>query len=147
MGNHDTKRMTTKKGAQYASVLNMLLLLLPGTPTTYQGEEFGMLDTQVSFEETQDPRGKNFGPVSSHTCIVSLCKTSIFTARKRGLRRLCFYTCLSVHGGGVCPSACWDIPPTPTPGTRGRHPPPGAVHAGRYGQQAGGTHPTGMHTC
>ena len=27
----------------------------------------------------------------------------------------------------------------PGPGT-----PPGAVHAGRYGQQAGGTHPTGM---
>ena len=25
--------------------------------------------------------------------------------------------------------------------------PPGAVHAGRYGQQAGGTHPTGMHSC
>ena len=25
---------------------------------------------------------------------------SIFTARKRSLRRLCFYTCLSVHGGG-----------------------------------------------
>ena len=24
---------------------------------------------------------------------------------------------------------------------------PGAVHAGRYGQQAGGKHPTGMHTC
>ena len=24
---------------------------------------------------------------------------------------------------------------------------PGAMHAGRYGQQAGGTHPTGMHTC
>ena len=23
----------------------------------------------------------------------------------------------------------------------------GAVHAGRYGEQAGGTHPTGMHTC
>ena len=29
------------------------------------------------------------------------------------------------------------------PRTRGRHP-PGAVHAGRYGQLAGGTHPTGM---
>ena len=26
-------------------------------------------------------------------------------------------------------------------------PPPGAVHVSRYGQQAGGTHPTGMHTC
>ena len=71
MGNHDTKRMTTKKGAQYeyASVLNMLLLLLPGTPTTYQGEEFGMLDTIVSFEETQDPWGKNFGSVSTYTVV------------------------------------------------------------------------------
>ena len=27
------------------------------------------------------------------------------------------------------------------------NPPPRAVHAGRYVQQAGGTHPTGMHTC
>ena len=27
------------------------------------------------------------------------------------------------------------------------HPPPGAVHAARYGQEAGGTHPTGMHSC
>ena len=26
--------------------------------------------------------------------------TNIFTARKRSLRRLCFYRCLSVHGGG-----------------------------------------------
>ena len=26
----------------------------------------------------------------------------IFTARKRSLRRLCFYRCLSVHGGGAC---------------------------------------------
>ena len=37
-------------------------------------------------------------------------------------------------------------PPKP-PRTRGRHSPPGAVHAGRYGQQEGGTHPTGMHSC
>ena len=29
----------------------------------------------------------------------------------------------------------------------GKQTPPGAVHAARYGQQAGGTHPTGMHTC
>ena len=32
-------------------------------------------------------------------------------------------------------------------GTGGARHPPCAVHAGRYGQQAGGTHPTGMHTC
>ena len=68
--------------------------------------------------------------------------------------------------GGVCLSACWDTPPGPgtplgahtpnwyqapprsdTPtGTR-QPPPPGAVHAGRYGQQAGGIHSTGMHSC
>ena len=81
--------------------------------------------------------------------------------------------CHSVHRGGVCLSACWDTPPradTPQEQTpQSRHPweqtspqeqtPPGrrhpgantppshVVHAGRYGQQAGGTHPTGMHTC
>ena len=56
-------------------------------------------------------------------------------------------------GGGVCPSACWDAPPQdqrqtpPHRGQRQAHTTPGAVHAGRYGQQAGGTHPTGMHSC
>ena len=67
--------------------------------------------------------------------------TSLITARKRSLRRLCFYICLSVilfTGGGYL-GRC--TPP-------GRYTPPsGAVHAGRYGQQAGGRHPTGMHSC
>ena len=48
----------------------------------------------------------------------------------------------SVHGG---------VPGQVHPPWAGTHPwagtPPGAVHAGRYGQQAGGTHPTGMHSC
>ena len=35
----------------------------------------------------------------------------------------------------------WQIPPTRT---RGRHPP---VDTTGYGQQAGGMHPTGMHSC
>ena len=44
---------------------------------------------------------------------------NIITARKRSLRRLCFYTCLSFCSwGGVCLSACWDTHP---PGSR--HPP------------------------
>ena len=33
-----------------------------------------------------------------------------------------------------------------TPGPEA-DPPPFAVYAGRYGQQAGGTHPTGMQSC
>ena len=36
--------------------------------------------------------------------------TSLITARKRSLRRLCFHRCVSVHGG-VCLSACWDTTP------------------------------------
>ena len=115
----------------------------------------------------------------------------IFTARKRSLRRLCFYTCLSVilftSGGGAkylgrYPLA-GTLPPSPQAGPppaagtpRSRYNPPGRytppsrytptpwqVHPlagthppGRYtphlcmlgyGQQAGGTHPNGMHSC
>ena len=85
--------------------------------------------------------------------------------------------CHSVHGGGCLPQCMlgythtladtpleqtppWADPPgADTP--RSRHPPtrtlgsrhplgadtPCAVHAVRHGQQADGTHPTGMHTC
>ena len=68
----------------------------------------------------------------------------------------------SVHGGGeylgrYTPRAGTTPTPvryTPSPraGTSPPHPPgqvhpPGAVHAGKYWQQAGGTHPTGMHSC
>ena len=80
--------------------------------------------------------------------------------------------CDSVHTGDVCPSACWDTPPTlphwadtpradlPQADTTlgrppsGRHPqadtPPGQTPPQcmlGYGQQAGGKHPTGMQSC
>ena len=91
----------------------------------------------------------------------------LFTARKRSLRRLCLHRCLSIHKGGG-ESAPLHAGIHKTPLGPGRHPPgadtpqeqtpppgadtppeqtPPAVHAGRYGQQAGGTHPTGMHSC
>ena len=37
--------------------------------------------------------------------------------------------------------------PPPGPGTPWEQTPPGAEHARRYGQRAGGTHPTGMQSC
>ena len=52
----------------------------------------------------------------------------IITARKRSLQRLCFYTCLSVHTGGVPGQV---TPPgryTPWPGTTQAGTPPGQVH-------------------
>ena len=45
--------------------MNMMLLTLPGTPTTYYGEEIGMLDIPVpAFEDNKDPYGMKLGPVS-----------------------------------------------------------------------------------
>ena len=73
--------------------------------------------------------------------------------------------CNSVHkGGGGCLPHCmlgythvpWDqrqaAPPPPDQAPNGswHHPEPatpGPVHAGRYGQQAAGMHPTGMQSC
>ena len=37
----------------------MLLLTLRGTPTMYYGDEIGMRDVPIPFEEIQDPQGKN----------------------------------------------------------------------------------------
>ena len=95
----------------------------------------------------------------------------IITAHKRSLRRLCFYRCVSVHRGeylGRYPprTRCtpwagnprdqvhplWDqVQPPPQdqlhPPPRDQVHPSRAVHAGRYGQHAGGMHPTGMHSC
>ena len=85
-------------------------------------------------------------------------------SRKRSLRRLCFYRCLSVHraggvhGRGAC-VAGWVCM---VGGMHGRghalwgNAWQGACVVGggacladtkRYGQWAGGTHPTGMHSC
>lgn len=36
----------------------MLLLTLPGTPTTYYGEEIGMENINVTDSQIQDPAGK-----------------------------------------------------------------------------------------
>ena len=60
------------------------------------------------------------------------------------LRRLCFYTCLSVHKGGGQPQCMlgYHHPPGAGIPTRSRHPPPQQTAT-----VADGTHPTGMHSC
>lgn len=42
----------------YVRVINMLLLTLPGTPTTYYGEEIGMENINITADQVQDPFGK-----------------------------------------------------------------------------------------
>ncbi|XP_072906774.1 amino acid transporter heavy chain SLC3A1 isoform X1 [Hemitrygon akajei] len=64
VGNHDNSRIASRTGAAYTAVINMLLLTLPGTPTTYYGEELGMENIVVSGDEIQDPFGK-FDPTAN----------------------------------------------------------------------------------
>ncbi|CAG5116624.1 unnamed protein product [Candidula unifasciata] len=61
LGNHDRRRVSHKFGPQYVDVYNMLLLTLFGTPTTYYGEEIGMLEGIITWNNTVDPWGINYG--------------------------------------------------------------------------------------
>ena len=59
LGNHDQHRIATRIGQAQSRVANMLLLTLRGTPTTYYGEEIGMVDGFIPPEYVQDPLAVN----------------------------------------------------------------------------------------
>ena len=61
LGNHDYWRVGTRFGADNIDGFNMISLLLPGVAVTYNGEEIGMVNTEVSWEDTVDPAGINCG--------------------------------------------------------------------------------------
>lgn len=60
-GNHDKSRLVTRYGEHRAQAVTMITLLLPGVGVTYNGEEIGMEDTWISWEDTKDPQGCNAG--------------------------------------------------------------------------------------
>ena len=59
LGNHDKSRVATRVGRAQARVAAMLLLTLRGTPTMYYGDEIGMHDVPIPFEQVRDPFEKN----------------------------------------------------------------------------------------
>jgi alpha-glucosidase len=59
LGNHDRPRITSRVGSGQARVAAMLLLTLRGTPTIYYGDEIGMRDVPIPFDEILDPQGLN----------------------------------------------------------------------------------------
>jgi len=61
LGNHDNWRIGSRFGSGNMDGFNMIGLLLPGVSVTYNGEEIGMTNTDVSWEETVDPAGINCG--------------------------------------------------------------------------------------
>ena len=48
--------------------MNMLVLMLPGVSVTYQGEELGMTNTNISWEDTLDPAGLACGHERYQEC-------------------------------------------------------------------------------
>ena len=66
LGNHDTKRVRSrydgKDSIERCKLLATMLLTLRGTAFIYYGEEIGMEEAAIPYEEIQDPEGKNLWP-------------------------------------------------------------------------------------
>ncbi|CAG5048088.1 unnamed protein product [Parnassius apollo] len=60
-GNHDNNRMPSRFRTNMVDGLNGLNMMLPGVAITYQGEEIGMRDGYVSWEDTVDVAACNQG--------------------------------------------------------------------------------------
>ncbi|XP_037945294.1 maltase A1-like [Teleopsis dalmanni] len=62
LGNHDNKRLASRYGIQRTDLFNILLQTLPGIAVTYNGEEIGMTDVYISWEDSVDPQACNTNP-------------------------------------------------------------------------------------
>ncbi|XP_030387442.1 maltase A3 [Scaptodrosophila lebanonensis] len=59
MGNHDQRRVGSRYGEERIDLMNMLQMFMPGVSITYMGEELGMTDLDISWEDTRDPAACN----------------------------------------------------------------------------------------
>ncbi|XP_055682947.1 maltase A3-like [Lutzomyia longipalpis] len=62
MGNHDQRRIGSRFGTHRIDLINMIIKTLPGISITYNGEEIGMTDVYISWEDSVDPAGCNSNP-------------------------------------------------------------------------------------
>ncbi|WP_282166208.1 alpha-glucosidase family protein [Shewanella japonica] len=68
IGNHDVQRVATRWGKSEANpdlvkMLNGLLFSLRGSVCSYQGEELGLTEAPIEYEQLQDPFGITFWPM------------------------------------------------------------------------------------
>ncbi|KAL1140800.1 hypothetical protein AAG570_000728 [Ranatra chinensis] len=61
LGNHDQRRVANRFGREMGDPLNMLGLVLKGTMVSYQGEELVMENSEVRWDQAQDPQGIRAG--------------------------------------------------------------------------------------
>lgn len=62
MGNHDNIRVSNRYSPEMSDAINMMTGTLPGVMCVYYGEEIGMEDTFILWNQTVDPRGILAGP-------------------------------------------------------------------------------------
>lgn len=62
LGNHDTHRIATRLGVARADLYNIALNTLPGIGVTYNGEELGMENVYIPWNETVDTSACNTDP-------------------------------------------------------------------------------------
>ena len=65
LSNHDVVRVATRWGDGSPACVRLLLALLltlPGTPFLYEGEELGLPQAELAFEDLRDPYGIAFWP-------------------------------------------------------------------------------------
>ena len=67
-GSHDISRVASRLSEGLVDHINMLVLTLPGVSVTYQGEEIGMINTNITWEDTLDPAGLACGPQGYQQC-------------------------------------------------------------------------------
>ncbi|XP_025263077.1 maltase 1-like [Camponotus floridanus] len=60
LGNPDNRRVASRFPGRLDQ-MTMLSMILPGMTLTYNGDEIGMVDTDISWKETQDPKACNAG--------------------------------------------------------------------------------------
>ncbi|XP_065368391.1 maltase A1-like [Calliphora vicina] len=85
IGNHDQRRASSRYGVTNIDAMNMLVMMLPGASVTYQGEELGMLDGEISWEDTVDPAACNANPDIYEQSTRDPCRTPFqWSADKNG---------------------------------------------------------------
>lgn len=67
IGNHDVARVISRWGnggdsSEQMKMLNAMLMSLRGSVCSYQGEELGLAEADIAFEDLQDPYGIAFWP-------------------------------------------------------------------------------------
>nr|XP_018907649.1 PREDICTED: maltase A1-like isoform X1 [Bemisia tabaci] len=61
-GNHDNERPASRFYRELIDGINMLGLLVPGVAIVYNGDEIGMTDTYIRWDQTIDPMAFKAGP-------------------------------------------------------------------------------------